>query len=121
MKNKYILNSKDELDSIRLALIPILNAMAVEKAKCVDSFLDSDWNTVRVKLGSTWGHVSNEQLRIISVNLRKLGRLKRVRDNKGGARPIPKPPKEYLAYLQSPHWLQFRVNILEFWGYMCSI
>jgi hypothetical protein len=49
MKNKYILNSKDELDSIRLALIPILNAMAVEKAKCVDSFLDSDWNTVRVK------------------------------------------------------------------------
>jgi 5-methylcytosine-specific restriction endonuclease McrA len=53
--------------------------------------------------------------------LRKKGMLKRVRENKGGARPIRKPPPEYLEYLQSPHWLRFRVTVLEFWDYKCVI
>lgn len=83
------------------------------------------WNDYEIEqiiseCGPRWSSMSIENVRLQCCNLRKrgvLGTLSETRNH--GAAKRESTPEWYRDYLQSVWWKQFRVKVLEWWGYRC--
>jgi hypothetical protein len=84
---------------------------------------DYEIEQMRCACGPSWSSMPLVNIRAQCCGLRKAGKLGKVRDtNNHGASKREQPPAEYLDYLKnSTHWKQFRVLILEWWGYKCAL
>lgn len=88
--------------------------------KQTDSWGEREACYCRDQCGADFKYVETDWIRHESINLRKQGKLDKVRSG-NGQRPYKKPEGRYANYLASPHWLEYREIILEFWGHTCAL
>ena len=78
---------------------------------------------VKREVGAAYAHVPVDDLRERIITCAKSpdrhGGGWSVTVDGHGAEKIGMPTREYLDYLQSPHWRAFRLTVLKWWDYRC--
>jgi hypothetical protein len=101
-------------------LINACNEASRHFKTCADTWGEEERCFVRKICGETYKHIESDLIGRMAINLRKRGVLEATRGGKT-KRALQKPFGAYAKYLQSKHWREFRLKILEFWEFRCAI
>lgn len=113
------MGDEDFLRRLKSAMIPHARSMQGELGKCVDNFGTYDYEVLRSRCGPEFAAVPTDDIRRMSINLRKAAKLGAV--NGHGPSISEKPNKEMLAYYDTPHWRTFASAVRHWWNYRCAL
>lgn len=103
-------------------LLPLAAEMRRRLRSDPTRWTDSEIDEIRCRLPVPYNSFPCYAVRNHCENLRKNGDLQRVNKTKNvGKTAWPRPPEEYLRYLQSPHWVDFSRQVRQFWGNRCAL
>jgi hypothetical protein len=106
-------------------LIPAVNKTMQEFASvgCCDKWTKVERAYCRKLCGDEFSHIETDWIGLRATSLRKAGKLKALHEGKRRSKYEEKSfvSEEYKNYLQSDHWRSFRLHILDFWDYSCSL
>lgn len=101
-------------------IVAVTQTMRDFPGYCTDKWGEKEAAHCRDLCGAQYQFVETDWIRRAAIALRKSCVLPSI--NGGAKRKAkPEPRGKYLEYLRSPHWIRFRVSVLEFWECKCCL